>query len=282
MCARLAYHHYGKSQVRVTKVTRLPDRHVHKELTVNVELNGDFDETYLTGDNRKVVATDTIRNTIYVLAKKHPIDSIESFGIILVNHFCDNYRQVRDATCKIEERRWERIVVSGKPHPHAFVAAGPETRNCCVTRLETVDIQVESAIAALEVLKTTDSAFVDFVRDEFTTLADAPDRIFATKIEALWHYSGSDHDWNAVYASIRQALLETFAAHNSLSVQQTLYAMGQAALAACADIHSISLTLPNQHRIPFNLAPFGLENNNDIFVTTSEPYGEIHALITRE
>ena len=63
--------------------------------------------------------------------------------------------------------------------------------------------------------------------------------------------------------------------------QQTLYAMGEAALERCTSVSRISIVMPNQHRLLVNLEPFGLENANEIFVPTDEPYGLISGTIAR-
>jgi len=274
---------YGKWDVRLTKVTRLPDRHELKELSVNVLLRGEFADTYRTGDNSKIIATDSMKNTVYVLAKKHPIASIESFAAALAEHFVTKYPQVEAAQIVVWEKAWSRFSRDDRPHPHAFVAGSAERRRCMITNIKG-QVGYMAGTDDLLVLKTTDSAFAGFVRDEFTTLADTDDRIFATSVRALWDYGypSGDEDWNAHYAAARQALLDTFAGHMSLSVQQTLYAMGEAVLARCPLVQSVEITMPNQHRIPFNFAPFGLTNDNDIFVPIDEPCGMIRGTIKRE
>ena len=132
------------------------------------------------------------------------------------------------------------------------------------------------------VLKTAKSGFVGYIRDEYTTLKETTDRIFATSVQANWLYNQQEVEWNESFQSVRQAPIETFAQHDSLSVQQTLYAMGEAALAACPSMEEISLTMPNQHRLLVNLEPFAMENKNEIFVATSEPYGLISGTIRRD
>lgn len=278
--SKLTHNLYGKQQIRLTKVKRLADRHELIEISVGISLMGDFQSTYLTGDNSKVVATDTMRNTVYALAADHPIDSIEDFALHVADHFTSRNAHVSDAIVTIEQDRWQRIETRAGPHAHAFVSAGNEKRetNVQVGRLRLV----ESSITNLDVLKTTDSAFVGFLRDEFTTLPETADRIFATRVAATWKYLQPEgNDYNKSYDTIRAALLGTFANHNSLSVQQTLYAMGDAALAACRQINVIRITMPNRHRVPFDLTKLGKENRNEIFVTTSEPYGAIVGEISR-
>lgn len=274
---------YGKWNVRLTKVTRLNDRHELKELWVNVLLRGDFADTYLEGDNSKVIATDSMKNTVYVLAKRHAIASIESFAAALADHFVTRYPQVESAQIVIWEKAWSRLSRDGRPHPHAFVAGPQERRRCMITNIRG-DVNYHAGTDDMLVLKTTDSAFSGFVRDEFTTLADTEDRIFATSVRALWDYGypSASEDWNAHYDAARQALLDTFAEHRSRSVQQTLYAMGEAVLARCPLVQSIEISMPNQHRVPFNFAPFGVSNDNDIFVPIEEPSGMIRGTIKRE
>jgi len=283
MSVELSDNAYGKSQVRLTKVTRLADRHELKEIAVDIQLRGGFEDCYFKGDNTAVLPTDTMKNTVYALAAQHPLDSIESFALFMSDHFL-NHPQVKHATSvtiTMRESRWNRVETAGKAHPWAFVSAGNEKRVCKVHRTRE-GASVQGGIEDLLVLKTADSEFVDFIRDQYTTLPDTPDRIFATSIKSTWLYADAEQDWNAGYDAVRNAIIQTFAAHKSLAVQQTLYAMGETALAACAGVNEIEFWLPNQHRIPINLAPLGLKNANEIFVTTSEPFGLIGGTIRRK
>lgn len=276
----LSRNSYGKSQVRLTKVNRLEDRHDLKEVTIDVELEGDFEAAYTAGDNSLVVATDSMKNTVYVLARNHPLKHIEGFGLHLAKHFLDTYGQVTSATISLRERSWKRIRTDGAPHPTAFVGGSNEERVCTIHHMNE-HTQVESGLEDLLVLKTTQSSFSGFVRDRFTTLPEADDRILATNVSAYWTYGSGEHDWNHLHDVIRRSMLETFARHDSRSVQETLYAMGEAALAGCPEMTEITLELPNSHRIPVNLAPFGLDNPNEIFVPTDEPFGIISGTLTR-
>jgi len=281
--ARISHHCYGKSRVRLTKVARHPDRHDLEEIAVDILLEGDFEDSYRSGDNRRIVPTDTMKNTVYALAANHPLESIESFALALADHFLGRHGHVTAATIEIEKASWRRIEGEhGAPHPHAFIAEGTARRTCRV-RNDRSGRRVEAGITGLTVVKTTDSAFRDFVRDEFTTLPDVDDRLFGTSVEARWTYAaGATPDWNAAFRTVCRRMVDVFAAHRSLAVQQTLHEMGQAALAACDAIEEISLEMPNQHRIPVDLGPFGLPNRNEIFVTTSEPFGLIRATLRRE
>jgi urate oxidase len=280
MSVVLTHHAYGKSRIRLTRVTRHADRHDLQELCVAVQLEGEFAASYLTGDNRDIVATDSMKNIVYVLAKKHGIGAIESFGETVARHFVQTYAQVRAATIHLAQHSWQRLVVDGRDHPHAFVGGASEKRTAAVT-VARQGVRVESGLDGLSLLKTTDSTFTGFVRDQYTTLPETDDRIFATLLSARWFWSKTPADWDRAHRAIRLALVETFARHRSLSVQQTLHAMGTAALEICPEIEQITLTMPNKHHLLVNLLPFGMDNHNEVFVATDEPHGVISATLSR-
>jgi urate oxidase len=275
----LAHNAYGKSRVRLTKVQRSPDRHDLFEWSIDVRLTGDFAAAYTAGDNRQVVATDTMKNIVYALAADHTLTGPEAFAVTLGRHFLDSYSQVETATISIHVDPWQRIKVNGRPHRHAFTGGCSGHRICTVESTRRGRRTV-AGIADLMLLKTTDSAFRDFHRDQYRTLPDANDRIFATSLTAEWTYS-ADTDWDAAYSAVREALLSTFAEHKSLGVQHTLHAMGEAALAACPAVAEITLTMPNRHRLLANLQPFGRENANTVFVATDDPHGLISGTVRR-
>ncbi len=275
----LSHNAYGKSRVRLTKVQRQPDRHDLFEWSIDVLLTGDFAGAYTAGDNRQVVATDTMKNIVYALAADTVLTSPETFALIISRHFLDSYKQVETATISIRVEPWQRIEVDGRPHAHAFAGGGNERRTCRVEQSR--DRRTISAgLADLMLLKTADSAFRDFHSDQYRTLPDTDDRIFATSLTADWRYAG-DTDWDAGYAAVRTALLETFVTHMSVGVQHTLYAMGEAVLAAVPGAEEITLAMPNRHRILVNLQPLDRENKNEVFVATDEPYGVISGTLRR-
>ena len=274
----LTWNRYGKSHVRLVKVRRERDPHEIVDLTIDVQLEGDFDAVYVDGDNAPCIATDTMKNTVYAFARRDPIDHVESFLGRLADHFAAS-PQVKLARLSADEHRWERLSVAGRPHPHAFARPGLEHWTARVTR-DANGTTVSAGLANLIVLKTTDSAFAGFPRDAYTTLPETGDRILATSVTAAWKYRQGTTAFGA-REPIRTALVETFAAHQSRSVQHTLYAMGEAALAACPDVLEITLTLPNRHHLLVDLKPFGTDNPNEVFVATDQPFGLIEATLTR-
>jgi urate oxidase len=286
----LSWNRYGKSRVRLVKLTRPSTRsteprsgfvdrpHEIVDLTIDVQLEGAFDAVYVEGDNAGCLATDTMKNTVYAMARQDPIEPVEAFALRLADHFAGKPAVTR-ARISAVEHRWDRLSAGGRPHPHAFVQPGGDQWTTVVTRDERGH-QVVSGLTNLVVLKTTDSAFAGFPRDEFTTLPDTQDRILSTSVTATWTYRPGTADF-AARQRVRQALVETFAAHMSRSLQHTLHAMGEAALAACADVVDITLTLPNRHHLLVDLTPFGLDNPNEIFVAADQPFGLIEATIRR-
>lgn len=273
---------YGKSLVRLTKINRSGKVPTWKEVTVEVELAGpEFSGCYYEGDNSKIVATDSMKNTVYVYGARNDLNSIEEYGIALAKHFLDDYKHVDEVNIRISEDIWSNILIEGGVHPTSFVKAQSDMRytHIYMTRKKT---KVTSGIDNLIVAKITGSEFAGHIKDAYTTLKDTHDRIFGTKVEARWIWKNEKADFNAGYEKARQIMLETFAHHHSLSAQQTLFAMGDAVLAKVADIDEISLTMPNLHRIPFNLEPLGMENKNEIFVNTSEPHGTIKGTMARK
>lgn len=273
----LTWNRYGKSRVRLVKVNRARDPHELIDLTIDVQLEGAFEAVYVDGDNKSCLATDTMKNTVYAFARD-PIDRVEPFAIRLADHFAA-MPPVSSARISAIEQRWDRVSANGSPHPHAFVQPGGEQWTAVVTK-DANGLSVRSGLANLVVLKTTDSGFSGFPRDKYTTLPETGDRILATSVTAVWLYRRGAANFG-VRHRIRAALLETFATHDSRSVQHTLYAMAEAALDAADDINEVTLTLPNRHHLLVDLAPFGLDNPNEVFVATDQPFGLIEATIRR-
>jgi urate oxidase len=278
MAVLLTHNSYGKSRVRLTKVERHAERHDLFEWSLDIQLEGDFVPAYTDGNNLNVIATDTMKNTVYALAADALLGSPEAFGLLLAKHFL-GYPQVSRASVAIRADHWARIHVGDAPHAHAFVGSGAEQRTC-VVRATPEGNAVVSGLDHLVVMKTSDSAWKDFHRDEYRTLPDTDDRILATSLAATWSYH-SPVEWNHAHHDVRLALLKAFAGHKSLGAQHTLFAMGEAALAAVPALEEITIAMPNRHRIPVDLVPLGRKNTNSVFVATDEPHGLIQGTIRR-
>jgi urate oxidase len=280
MTISLGKNAYGKNAINLSKIIRNGDIHDIKQISVNVALKGDFDTAHTLGDNSKILPTDTMKNTVYILAKEYFTDSIEGFGIHLANHFFSNNAQVDEVKIELTEYFWQRMEFDGTPHPHSFVNGGSEKHIATIIQ-DANSVTVTSGIKDLLVLKTTKSGFEGYIKDAFTTLPETSDRIFSTQCEAIWLHESNEIDFTKSYAAARNILLKTFSEHHSLSVQQTLYAMGEAVLQQDSAIVEISLVMPNKHHILFNMQPFGMENKNEVFMATDEPFGYITGTVKR-
>lgn len=275
MAIVLGPNQYGKAETRVVRVVREGGRHELRDLNVSVALAGDLAGTHLTGDNAAVLPTDTQKNTVYAFAKRHGIGEPEEFGLRLARHFVASQPTIGRARVAIEQYAWRRL------GPHSFQRDGGETRTCVVT----VDGDAEwvvSGIADLVLLNSTDSEFWGYVKDEYTTLPETKDRVLATAVSARWRHSSPDGDWAGSYAGVRDALVAAFVETYSLSLQQTLYAMGRRVLEERPEIVEVRLALPNKHHLLVDLSPFGLDNPNEVFVAADRPYGLIEGTVLRD
>ena len=271
---------YGKSGIRLVKVTREGQRHHLRDVKVEIQMFGDFEAAYLHGDNRAILPTDTMKNTVYALARQYRFGAIEEFGLRLANHFLGRFPHVKRVVASISEKQWQRISCGAQPHGHAFQGATPERRLALIDKSRSAT-SIEAGIAGLAVLKTSRSAFNNFLRDEYTTLKETQNRILSTQITAQWSYSGGRPGFNHVWNGVRTALLETFATHDSQSVQHTLCAMGDAVLRSFDCISEIRFSMPNQHCLLVDLSPFHLDNPGEVFLPVDEPSGLIEATVRR-
>ena len=267
--ARLGINQYGKAETHLVRVYRDGEVHEIRDLTVSVALSGDMEAVHLHGDNSAVLATDTQKNTVYAFASEHGIDSPEAVAATLARHFLGAGAITR-ARVEVSEAAWTRL------SDHAFTQSDRAVRTASVIA-EGESVWYASGIGGLVVLKTTDSEFHGFPRDRYTTLKETTDRVLATEVSARWRHPG-----DADYDVARRALLDSFAAHHSLSLQQTLYAMGEAVLDACPTVAEVRLSMPNKHHFVVDLSPFGLENPNEVFHADDRPYGLIEAAVVRD
>ncbi len=276
---------YGKAETRIVRIYRDGPEHQIRDLNVSTALRGEFADAHLRGDQAHVLPTDTQKNTVYAYAKEKGVGAIEEFALALARHFVDEVEPVRMARVDVDEYGWERVVADGRPHPHAFVRSGQVTRTATAIVVAAGSTRLTWVLAGLRdliLLKSTGSEFVGFLKDRYTTLAETHDRILATSLTARWRYIRPEADWDAVYADVRELLVERFAAVHSLALQQTLWEMGRAVLDADKDIAEIRLSAPNKHHFLVDLAPFGLDNPGEVFHADDRPYGLIQCAVQRD
>ncbi|MFE7645282.1 factor-independent urate hydroxylase [Streptomyces phaeoluteigriseus] len=292
----LGQNQYGKAENRVVKITRDGATHHIKDLNVSVSLSGDMDEVHYSGSNANVLPTDTTKNTVYAFAKEHGIESAEQFGIHLARHFVTSQEPIHRARIRIEEYAWERIETSGAgaragadEAKHSFVRQGQETRLTQIT-YDGESWEVVSGLKDLVVMNSTDSEFWGYVKDKYTTLPEAYDRILATQVSARWRFNWTDDarempNWEESYEQTKKHLLQAFAETYSLSLQQTLFQMGSRIIDHRGEIDEVRFSLPNKHHFLVDLQPFGLKNDTAdgaVYFAADRPYGLIEGTVLRD
>jgi urate oxidase len=277
----LGQNRYGKSRVRLVKVKRHPGRHDLCDWTVEILLEGDFESCFVDGNNSKILPTDTMKNTVYSLARSSNAECIEDFAKELVVFLLERNPQIAVARASLSEKAWEHLNTNASPHPTTFVQSSGECQTADVVAERNATPTIRSGFDNLVILKTAGSEFVGFIKDPLTTLPESTDRLFGTAVKARWNYLSTAAPFALLRSKIRETLLEVFAAHKSKSVQHTLYAMGERVLADVREIADIQLTMPNKHCLLVDLSRFGQDNPNEIFVPIDEPHGYIEAHIRR-
>ncbi|HET6877383.1 MAG TPA: urate oxidase [Jatrophihabitans sp.] len=281
MAIVLGPNQYGKAETRVVRIFRDTPRHEIRDLNVSTSLRGDFADAHVSGDQANVLPTDSQKNTCYAFAKQKGIGAIEDYALELARHFVSDIAPVAAARVEVEEYAWDRVVVGGVEHDHAWVRRGGDVRTTQVT----VDDSQETVVSGLRdlvLLKSTGSEFRGFLQDGYTTLAETDDRVLATSLVARWRCLGTSVAWDESYADVRRLLIERFAQPHSRALQQTLWGMGKAVLEARPEIAEITLSAPNKHHFLVDLAPFGLDNRGEVFHAADRPYGLIEATVSRD
>ena len=275
----LGRNRYGKAAIHLVRVVRDEGGHRIRDAIVAIALEGDFTAAHTDGDNALVVATDTMKNTAFAYARDHLGGSIEAYGRVLAEHFLE-FDQVDRATINVREHVWRPIDVAGKPARDAFLRSSDGIRIATVAA-SACEVTIEAGVEDLVVMKTTRSGFSGFPRDRYTTLPETDDRLMATKITAIWRYGSPDLDFDGTFDAVRATLLEVFADHDSPSVQTSIWIMAKAILERHEAVEEVRMVLPNLHHWLADLSPFGMTNDAEVYVSTTEPHGLIEATVRR-
>lgn len=278
---KLSDDRYGESGVRLLKVTRRGDRHEVKELTVSADFEGDFDAAHVSGDSRNILLPGTVRNTVYALAGKHGGGDVEEFGLALTQHFILEHDPISAAVVTLSEHRWNRVQIGGRPRNYTFSRSGDEKRIATV-RHTREDVVIEAGIADLLILKSDPSRFERYRRDRYTMVEETDERLVSTVLDVRWRYGWNEIPFGVHWRQVRQLLLSTFAEHDGQSGQHMLYAMAQTVLEQCPPVAEIRFRLPSHNYPLADLSAFGLDNDNEVFDATHEPFDVIEATIRRE
>jgi urate oxidase len=279
--SQLRENRYGKSRVRLVRVKRRAEAHEFREWTIDVLLRGEFAACFEQGDNSKILPTDTMKNTVYSLARNSTADCMEDFANELVEFLLRRSPQVSDADITVSEKQWDHLSSGGRPHPTAFVQSSQERQITNVSRNRDGEVKVVSGLEDLVIMKTADSGFEGYIKDDLTTLPESSDRLFGTSVWSRWEYRDAYANFAPLRAKIRDLLVAVFAEHKSKSVQHTLFAMADRVLQTIPEVEEIELRMPNVHCLLVDLSRFGQDNPNEIFVPIDEPHGYIEARVGR-
>lgn len=273
---------YGKSGIRLAVVSRDADAHAFFDLEIEVRLHGDFVAAHEDGDNAAVLPTDTMRGTCFALARDG-IPSVAEYGRRLAQRFLDASPNTTTAVVTLVQHPWQPVEVDGEAHDHTFRPGAGGRPTWTVTLGRDSAPSITGGVLGARVLKTTGSAFSGFLRDEYTTLPEARDRIMATTLDAWWGTRGPDVDHAALATDVPATALATFATHDeSESVQHTMHAMGSAVLDAHPDVTWIRFRLPNEHHILSDLTPYGRDNPGVVYLVADRPFGVIEGAVARD
>ncbi|SFL86425.1 urate oxidase [Bradyrhizobium sp. NFR13] len=271
---------YGKGRVRIMRIHRDGDKQDVSQLSIKAMLEGDFGRAYTDADNSTSTSTDTIKNIVNVVARENTALSTEEFCQVLAKRYLDLYPQASSVSITAHETKWARLAVDGELHPHAFLldSNGKPTVEIVATR---DGMAMSSGLDNFTFMKSTQSGWENYYTDKYSTIQPTNDRICATSMVASWTWSGKPASYPATNKKILDTLLKEFATTYSPSVQNSLYRMGEKVLAAVPEISEISMACPNIHYILMNLSAFGVDNNNDVFLPTDEPHGQIECTVGR-
>jgi urate oxidase len=275
----IAHTSYGKTGIPVMKVVRKEPRHEVWEFVVDVTAESpELERAYTKADNSPVVATDTMKNLVNYLSFVYDFTSLEDLALHIGQSLQERYYHLPRWTVHIEGANWKHL--SPGSGPISFARTGPEA-SFTTAIVDEEESSLRSGIRHLLVLKTTDSAFSGFVRDEFTTLPEASDRMLATSITAEWKLPPSGVEHTRVNHTVRETILRVFSELKSESVQHLAYETATAVLDSIEEVEEISLRLPNKHYFLMDLSPFGVENSDTLYLPTITPHGDIHLKLTR-
>nr|CAA30378.1 unnamed protein product [Rattus norvegicus] len=266
----------GRTWSKLLHIQRDGKYHSIKEVATSVQLTLRSKKDYLHGDNSDIIPTDTIKNTVHVLAKFKGIKSIETFAMNICEHFLSSFSHVTRAHVYVEEVPWKRFEKNGVKHVHAFIHTPTELTSVTWSRVRNGPPIIHSGIKDLKVLKTTQSGFEGFIKDQFTTLPEVKDRCFATQVYCKWRYQNRDVDFEATWGRCPDIVLKKFAGpydrgEYSPSVQKTLYDIQVLTLSQLPEIEDMEIAFQTFTTLTSTCPKWGSINKEEVLLPLDNP-----------
>eukprot|EP00039_Didymoeca_costata_P031564 m.35341 g.35341 ORF g.35341 m.35341 type:complete len:308 (+) comp8873_c0_seq2:192-1115(+) len=286
---------YGKQSVPVFKIRKHGTNHSITDMQIQILLEGDVEDSWLTGDNHQILPTETQKNTCYVMALKNNFDCLEDYGNALAHDILDRYSHIKRIRLEMTERTWHRVMVGGKPHNHAFVTSGDPIFKSCKMDVAKHMTKITSGICNIKLMKTAMSGFDGFIQDKYGNLkpvgpgSEAPERIMCTDMVAEWTFSGVPaKGYRKTNEEIVSTLTDTFAGPPdkgvfSKSLQETAYKMATAVLDKFVSVNEVFLATPNVHfyTYPMEFSSGKIDNPNIVFQATDCQKNASGRIVTR-
>ncbi len=303
---------YGKAQVRVYRthgqplkgVTSIPEsaftgrQNRLMAAEIEVVVHGDaFWAAYTEGDNRMVVATDTMKNFIQSVSLTTRAATLEAWLHDVGRSFLATYPQMESVTVLGRELPFPAAVVPGD-EPGSFalseVLFSRERCDYSTARLHlertdggsTAITEHASGRAELQLIKTTGSSFASFARDEYTTLPERGDRPLYIWCDIGWTYAdaadalGADAARYVAGEQVADLAASVFHQFVSLSIQHLVHEIGRRMLASWPQLASVSFEGQNR------LWDLGAESKEDervrVYADPRPPFGRIGLVLRRD
>nr|8OFK_AAA Chain AAA, Uricase [Gallus gallus]8OFK_BBB Chain BBB, Uricase [Gallus gallus]8OFK_CCC Chain CCC, Uricase [Gallus gallus]8OFK_DDD Chain DDD, Uricase [Gallus gallus]8OH8_AAA Chain AAA, Uricase [Gallus gallus]8OH8_BBB Chain BBB, Uricase [Gallus gallus]8OH8_CCC Chain CCC, Uricase [Gallus gallus]8OH8_DDD Chain DDD, Uricase [Gallus gallus] len=279
---------YGKNTIKFLRLHREGKKHFVKEVEVCTHLRLTSAHEYLDGNNSFVIPTDTIKNIVLVLAKKNGISSIEQFAIDICKHFMTTFCQVAYVKTYIQEVPWQRQYQNGVPHIHSFILVPDGIRFCEAEQCRNGPLVVCAGIKDLKLMKTTQSGFEGFYRNEHTTLPERNDRILCGEFFCKWSYGECrDFDFDCIWSKVRECILEAFSGppdcgEYSPSYQRTVNCIQMCVLSRVPQVQVIEVILNNNFYNVVDMKALGCTNDKEVLVPVETPYGSCACTLGRK
>lgn len=302
--------YYGKSDVStyrtyaapLTGITAIPESSFRGRsntllaASINVRVLGTaFASAYTEGDNRLVVATDTMKNFIHRESLAFTGATLEEWLEFIGRRFLETYPHMERLRVSGTQIPFEPALVPGANggFVESEVLFGREhgdrsTASLSLDRNSSGGIEVTDLSAGrigLQMMKVTGSSFADFARDEYTTLPERKDRPLYIHLDLGWKYDSpstalaADHSKYVAGEQVADMVGTVFHRFVSLSIQHLIHEIGQAMLDRWPQLTEISFD--SQNRLWDLAETSAADERVKVYTDPRPPYGHLGLVLRR-